>query len=309
MSSTGARRWRWQQSTVGELGAEFLGTFIILAFGIGVVAMVVAALNQSGRGHQPFVTQADWTMIIFGWGFAVTFGVYVAGGVSGAHLNPAVTLAQAMYRGFPWRKVGPYIAAQMLGAFVAAALVYFNYHAAINSYAAAHHETRGALNSIDTYSIFATFPAGYYHSWVGPFVDELVGTALLVGLIFAVIDEYNAPVKANLAPLIIGFIIAAIGLSFGANSGYAINPARDFGPRLFAWIAGWKSIALPGNYGNVSDYFWIPLVAPMLGAAIGGAIYDTLIRKVLIARGVKPDPEVVEAGEDAIDRGGGAAAG
>jgi glycerol uptake facilitator protein len=307
MSSTSARRWRWQQSTVGELGAEFLGTFIILAFGIGVVAMVVAALNQSGRGPAPFVTQADWLMIVFGWGFAVTFGVYVAGGVSGAHLNPAVTLAQALYRGFPWRKVGPYFAAQLLGAFVAAALVYFNYHAAINSYAAVHHETRGALNSIDTYSIFATFPARYYHSWVGPFVDEVIGTALLVGIIFAVIDEYNAPVKANLAPLLIGFIIAAIGLSFGANSGYAINPARDFGPRLFAWLAGWKSIALPGNYGNVNDYFWIPIVAPMLGAVIGGVVYDTLIRKVLIARGVKPDPEIVEAGEDVIDRGGQAA--
>jgi len=307
MSTSGARRWRWQQSTVGELGAEFLGTFIILAFGIGVVAMVVAALNQSGRGPEPFVAQADWVMIVFGWGFAVTFGVYVAGGVSGAHLNPAVTLAQALYRGFPWRKVLPYIGAQTLGAFVAAAMVYFNYHAAIDSFEGAHHITRGALNSVPTYSIFATFPARYYHSWVGPFVDEVIGTALLVGIIFAVIDEYNAPVKANLAPLLIGFIIAAIGLSYGANSGYAINPARDFGPRLFAWLAGWKSIALPGNYGNVNDYFWIPIVAPMLGAVIGGVVYDTLIRKVLIARGVKPDTEIVEAGEDVIDRGGQAA--
>lgn len=307
MSTSGARRWRWQQSTVGELGAEFLGTFIILAFGIGVVAMVVAALNQSGRGPAPFVTQADWLMIVFGWAFAVTFAVYVAGGVSGAHLNPAVTLAQALYRGFPWRKVLPYIGAQTLGAFVAAAMVYFNYHAAIDSFEGAHHITRGALNSVPTYSIFATFPARYYHSWVGPFADELIGTAFLIGIIFAVIDEYNAPVKANLAPLLIGFIIAAIGLSYGANSGYAINPARDFGPRLFAWLAGWKSIALPGNYGNVNDYFWIPIVAPMLGAVIGGVVYDTLIRKVLIARGVKPDLEVVEAGEDVIDRGGQAA--
>jgi glycerol uptake facilitator protein len=309
MSTSGARRWRWQQSLMGELGAEFLGTFIILALGIGVVAMVVAALNQSGRGSAPFAAEADWLLIVFGWAFAVAFAVYVAGGVSGAHLNPAVTLAQALYRGFPWRKVPSYIGAQTLGAFVAAAIVYLNYHSAIDSFEGAHHISRGALNSIPTYSIFATFPASYYHSWLGPFVDEVIGTAFLIGIIFAVIDEYNAPVKANLAPLLIGFIIAAIGLSFGANSGYAINPARDFGPRLFAWIAGWKSIALPGNYGNVNDYFWIPIVAPMVGAAIGGIVYDTLIRNVLKARGVKPDPEMVAAGEDVIDRGGQAAAG
>jgi glycerol uptake facilitator protein len=288
---------------VGELGAEFLGTFIILSFGIGVVAMVVAALNQSGRGPMPFVAQADWLMIIFGWAFAVMFAVYVAGGVSGAHLNPAVTLAQALYRGFPWRKVPAYIGAQMLGAFVGAVLVYLNFHAAINSFSAAHHITRGAQNSVPTFSIFATFPAPYYHSWIGPFVSEVIGTAFLIGIIFAVIDEYNAPVKANLAPMLIGFIIAAIGLSFGANSGYAINPARDFGPRLFTWLAGWKSIALPGDYGNVNSYFWIPIVGPMVGAVIGGAIYDTLIRNVLKARGVTPDPEIVEAGEDSIDRG------
>ena len=147
MAVTNGRRWRWQQSTLGELVAEFLGTFVIIAFGDGVVAMVVAALNQSGRGKVAFAAQADWLLIAWGWGFAVAFAVWVAGGVSGAHLNPAVTLAQAMRRGFPWRKVPSYWAAQVLGAFVGAALVYFNYHAAINSLNSADAHRRGAAPS------------------------------------------------------------------------------------------------------------------------------------------------------------------
>lgn len=307
MVESGTRRWRWQQTTAGELVAEFLGTFVIIAFGDGVVAMVVAALNQSGRGKAPFLAQADWLMIAWGWGFAVAFAVWVAGGVSGAHLNPAVTLSFALRRKFPWRKVGSYWGAQIFGAFVGAALVYFNYHAAINSFDAANHIVRGAPNSVPSYSIFATFPAPYYHSWIGPLVDQVIGTAFLVGFIFACVDEFNAPVRANLAPLIIGFIVVAIGLSYGANAGYAINPARDFGPRIWAWIAGWKTIAMPGNYGNVNTYFWIPIVGPLVGGAIGAYIYDWGIRDVLIARGAKPEAEVEERGADVLEEPGGAA--
>jgi glycerol uptake facilitator protein len=303
---SGHRRWGWQQSTLGELVSEFLGTFVIIAFGDGVVAMVVAALNQSGRGAKPFGTEADWLLIVFGWGFAVAFAVWVAGGVSGAHLNPAVTLPLAIRRKFPWGKVAPYCLAQLLGCFVGAALVYFNYHDAINSFDKAMHITRGAANSVPSYSIFATFPAAYFHSWVGPFFDQIIGTAFLVGFIFAITDEYNAPVKSNLAPLIVGFIIVAIGLSYGANAGYAINPARDFGPRVFAWIAGWKKIAMPGDYGNVNTYFWIPIIGPLIGGVIGGVVYDFGIRNVLIARGATPDPEIAEEGADSLDEPGGA---
>jgi glycerol uptake facilitator protein len=301
------RRWRWQQTTLGELVAEFLGTFVIIAFGDGVVAMVVAALNQSGRGPKPFVAQADWLLIAWGWGFGVAFAVWVAGGVSGAHLNPAVTLSLAVRRAFPWRKVGPYWLVQVFGAFTAAALVYFNYHPAINSFQAANHIVKGTPSSVPTFSIFATFPAKYFHSWIGPFFDQVIGTGFLVGFIFAVTDEFNAPVKSNMTPLIVGFIVVAIGLSYGANAGYAINPARDFGPRLWAWIAGWKSIAMPGDYGNVNTYFWIPIVGPLVGAVIGALVYDFGIRNVLIARGATPDLDVVETGADTIDEPGGAA--
>jgi glycerol uptake facilitator protein len=298
---TGTRRWRWQQSTLGELVSEFLGTGIIILMGDGVVAMVVAALNQSGRGPKPFVAQADWILVAWGWGFAVCFAVYVAGGVSGAHLNPAVTLALAWRRGFEWRKVPAYMLAQILGAFAGAALVYANYHYAIAAFEHANHITRGASNSVPTYSIFGTFPAPYYHSWFGPFLDQVIGTAVLVGFIFAVSDEYNTPVHGNLAPVVVGFIVVAVGLSIGANAGYAINPARDLGPRLWAWIEGWKKIAMPGDYGNVNTYVWIPILGPVVGALAGAGLYDGLVRSVLIARGQQPDPEVSEQGRTAAE--------
>src|SRR6202012_4992015 len=151
----GTRRWHWQQSTWGEAGAEFLGTFVLIAFGDGIVATCVAGLSQSGRGELAF-NSGDWILITFAWGFAVMLGVYVAGGVSGAHLNPAVTFAQALKRGFPWKKVPSY---------VAAAVVYFNYRFAIGSFEHVEHIHRGSSDSIGTYSIFATFPAEYFTSW------------------------------------------------------------------------------------------------------------------------------------------------
>jgi glycerol uptake facilitator protein len=285
-AEVGRARPRWRRTIWGELSAEFLGTFVLLAFGDGVVAMAVAALNQSGRGTAIFVASGDWLLITWGWALAVTFGVYVAGGVSGAHINPAVTLALAVRRNFPWAKVVPYIVAQLIGAFVGAALVYLVYHNAISSYEAAHNITRGALggaaDSTATYSIFATFPAPYFHSsMIWPFVDQIVGTAFLLMFIVALTDERNQPPRMNLAPLLIGFVVAAIGMSFGANAGYAINPARDFGPRFFAWLAGWGQVAIPG----VHNYFWVPIVGPFVGGVIGVIVYDLFIRDVLRDRG------------------------
>lgn len=293
---------RWRRTPLGEYLAEFLGTAILIAFGDGVVAMAVAALNQSGRGTEIFQASGDWLLIGFGWGFAVTFAVYAVGGVSGAHINPAVTVSFALRRGFPWSKVPGYIVAQVLGAFAGAALVYAVYKGAIDSYERANHITRGDPNSVPTYSIFATFPAKYLTTFVGPLVDQIVGTALLVGLVFAVTDEVNQPVRANLAPLVVGFIVVAIGLSFGANAGYAINPARDFGPRMFALIAGWGKVAFPGDYGNVNTFFWIPIVGPFVGGALGAYIYDYAVRDTLFARGEVPAPGVEERGRTVEER-------
>ena len=286
----------WRRTTAGELVAEVLGTFVLIAFGDGVVAMAVAALNQSGRGTEIFAASGDWLIIGWGWGFAVAFGVYVAGGISGAHINPTVTLAFAVRRGFLWRKVPGYIAAQLVGAFLGALLVYIVYKGAIDSYERAHDITRGDPDSVTTFSIFATFPAEYLGNWVGPFVDQVVGTAFLVAFVFAIVDELNQPVRANLAPIVIGFVVVAIGLSFGANAGYAINPARDLGPRLFAGLAGWGEVAIPGNYANVSGYLWIPIVGPFVGGVIGAFVYDLGIRDTLRARGEQAPPDVEQRG-------------
>lgn len=296
----------------GELMAEFLGCVCLIAFGDGVVAMAVAALPGSGRAQTPttiFLAAGDWLLIVWGWAFAVAFAVWVAGGVSGAHINPAVTLAFAARRKFPVRKILPYWAAQVAGCFVGAAIVYMVYNSAINAYNLAAHTPKGSGNALASYSIFATFPAPYFHGSVGgPLIDQIVGTAFLVLFVVAVIDARNTAVGSNLGPLIIGLIVAAIGASYGANAGYAINPARDFGPRLFAWIAGWGKVALPGSYhvgtAHFSNYWWIPIVGPLIGGVIGVIVYDLFIGDVLHAR-LKLSEEVagpIEETPEAADK-------
>ncbi|MEV6796219.1 MIP/aquaporin family protein [Streptomyces sp. NPDC051320] len=262
--------------------AEFLGTFVLILLGVGSVAVAVAGLPGSGRQAAPFGA-ADWLIIAWGWGFGVTFGVYVAGGVTGAHLNPAVTLAFAVRRTLAWRKVIPYWFAQLVGAFVAAALVYASYRWAIDFFD--HKAGLSRDKSLSTYSIFATFPAEYFgNSWWGPLLDQIVGTGVLLLLICAVTDTRNTAVLSNLAPFIIGLVVVVIGLAFGTNAGYAINPARDFGPRLFTFFEGWGKIALPGTYQWFSGYWWIPIVGPLIGGVIGMAVYDLLISPLVKAR-------------------------
>jgi glycerol uptake facilitator protein len=282
---------RWRQGFIGELWAEFFGTFILICFGDGVVAMLWA-LPGSGRGTYSNIlnSSGDWLLVTWGWALAVAFAVYVSGGITGAHINPAVTLMAAMRRQLPWNKVLGYWGAQVLGAFVGAALVFLVYNNAINHYDQVQHIVKGTAASESTYSTFATFPAAYFHSFLGPLIDQIVGTFFLVLFICAVTDEFNLPVGSNMGPFVIGMIIMALGISFGANAGYAINPARDFGPRLFAWIAGWGKEAMPGNYGNVNDYFWVPIVGPLIGAAIAAVVYDLGIQDFLKARkGAEPD--------------------
>ncbi|MEU0050062.1 MIP/aquaporin family protein [Streptomyces sp. NPDC006184] len=282
-------RLRSRGGLLGECLAEFLGTFVLISFGCGVVAMAVAALPGSGRAATTttiFLAAGDWLLITWGWAMAVMLGVYVAGGVSGAHLNPAVTLAMALRRGFSWAKVVPYWFAQVVGALTGAALVYLVYHSAINAFDSASKGPKTGGHTLATFSIFATFPAPYFHGGVwGPLIDQIVGTAFLLMLIAAVIDLRNQAVKANLGPLIVGFVVAAIGMSYGANAGYAINPARDFGPRLFTYAAGWDGLAFPGTVpGAFSAYWWIPILGPLVGGAIGILIYDLFIGDVLVVR-------------------------
>lgn len=304
-------RGGWRAGLWGELSAEFLGTFVLLAFGCGVVAVAVAGLPGSGRAESAttiFLASGDWLLITWGWAMAVAFGIYVAGGISGAHINPAVTLALAIKRGFPWNKVLPYMAAQLVGAFLGAAIVFLVYHNAISAFEAASQPPiiRGDPASFVTFSIFGTFPAPYFNGGViGPLIDQIVGTMFLVVFVFALTDDRNQPPMSNLAPLLVGLAVAAIGMSFGPNAGYAINPARDLGPRLFAAIAGWGQVAFPGTVkGAFTAYFWIPIVGPLVGGGIGAYVYDFFIRDVLGARGTPHSPEVEPRGETDVDVSG-----
>jgi len=241
---------------------EFFGTMVLILFGDGVVATAFL--------FEPFAN--EWIVVIMGWGLAVMLGIYVCGAISGAHLNPAVTLALAVRGKLPWNKVLPYWLAQLLGAFVAALILYFVYQGAIV-------QATGAKNVADAVGgIFYTHPQTFVGTF-GAFGDEFIGTALLVGLIFAIVDGRNQPVQANLNPLIIGFLIVAIGASFGRNTGYAINPARDFGPRLWMAIVSGGASLSANNY-----YFWIPIVAPLAGGVVGAFIYDFTIGRVLAAK-------------------------
>jgi glycerol uptake facilitator protein len=273
----------------GEALSEFLGTMVLLAFGDGSVALALVGLPQSGREVAAFGAP-NWLIITFGWGMAVIFGVYVAGGVSGAHINPAVTFAFALRRDFPWYKVPAYWGAQVLGAFTGAAIVFLDFHNAIGGFETANHLTRNTTG-LPTFSVFATFPAAYFHgaSW-GPLVDQIIGTAFLLIFVAAIIDNRNTAPLANMGPFLIGLAVLAIGLSFGTGAGYAINPARDFGPRLFSFFAGWGNIALPGSFSSValsfSNYFWIPIVGPLVGGAIGIGLYDLFISSAIKAKAV-----------------------
>ena len=248
---------------LAELIAEFLGTLVLMLFGMGVVAMVV--LFPTKNPGQ--MIHGGYTNITLGWGFGVTMGIYIAGKISGAHLNPAVTLSLAVFRGFSWRKVVPYSIAQTLGAFAAAAIVFWNYLPAFRQVDPALEHTAG---------VFTTFPAFPALPQAG-FLDQLIGTGLLILLIFAITDEFNAPPGANLAPLMIGLVVVAIGMSFGGMHGYPINPARDFGPRLFTVVAGFRNNGLSDG----TRVWWIPVVAPLLGGLMGAAVYDFGIRRFL----------------------------
>jgi len=247
-----------KNSLVGEMCAEFAGTAILILFGVGVVAQVVTSDGSLG----------DHDSIAWAWGIGVTLGVYVAARLSGGHLNPAVTIALAAFMGFEWRRVAPYIAAQTLGAFVAALIIRVMYADLIGLVDPGH--------TIKTQGIFSTLPGNGIEGVSIPtaFLDQVVGTAILVFVIFALTNAMNNPPMANLGPVVVGLLVVGIGMSFGANAGYAINPARDFGPRIASLITGYGGAM---NDQNGDLYFWLPIVAPIIGGLIGGGLFKVLI--------------------------------
>jgi MIP family channel proteins len=248
------------RGTAREAAAEFLGTAVLIAFGSAVVAQVVL----SGQSHGGYLS------INIAWGLAVTMGVYVAGGVSGAHLNPAVTLAVAVHRDFAWSKVLPYVAAQIAGAFTGAAVTYLTYRAAFDRFDGG---TRLVTGAKATAGIFATYPQDFLRTFPDGLIDQVVGTAFLIAMIFALTDQKNLAPEGRIVPIHFGLLVVLIGMTFGFNAGYAINPARDLGPRLFTFVAGWgNEVFRAGNH-----WWWVPIVGPLVGGVLGGAIYDQLI--------------------------------
>lgn len=269
----------------GELMAEFIGAFILIFIGAGCVASLV--LN--GQGYN------IWDIGLI-WGFGVTMAIYITGAVSGTHINPAVTISLAIHRGFSWHKVVPYILAQVAGCFTGAAATYFLFGKGFQVFEASKGIVRGALSSQETAGIFTTYPQSYLSNISALFV-EIAITAFLLIVIYAIGDAKNTNAPKGkytpFAPILVGLTIAIIGASFGSLTGFAMNPARDFGPKLFLFLSGWGSVALPAP----NNYFWVPIVGPIIGAILGGYIYDLGISKFIMIESESSEAVVSEQKE------------
>ena len=229
---------------------ELLGTLALVLFGDGVCAAV--SLNKSKAQG------AGWVVITLGWGFAVMIGVLIAGPVSGAHLNPAVTLGLALAGSFDWALVPGYVIAQMAGGFLGALLVYVFYN---DHYKATASEPDTMLGT------FCTMPA-IWNPWRN-FLCELIATAVLVFVILALGTKGNTPVGAGaLGAFPVTCVIMALGMSLGATTGYAMNPARDLSPR-----AAHAILPIEGKRDSGWSYSWVPVAGPLAGAAVAAALY------------------------------------
>ncbi|HCN78773.1 MAG TPA: aquaporin [Verrucomicrobiales bacterium] len=235
--------------------AEALGTLILVLLGDGVVANVVL---QKTKGNN-----AGWIVITAGWGFAVAVAVYCTGAVSGAHLNPAVTLGMASIGKFEWALVPGYISAQMAGAFLGAVLVWL-------AYLPHWRETQDTGAKL---AVFSTGPA--IRHTVGNLVCEILGTAVLVLGVLAILSPDNlvpgSGFDTGFGPALVGMLVWSIGLSLGGPTGYAINPARDLGPRLAHFL-----LPIPGKGGSDWGYAWIPVAGPVIGGLLGAFVYQSL---------------------------------
>jgi glycerol uptake facilitator protein len=226
--------------------SEFIGTMILILLGDGVVAAVL--LRNSKAEH------SGWIVITFGWGMAVAIAVYVAL-ISGAHINPAVTVGLASVGAFPWTQVPGYIIAQLLGAFVGAVLVWITYY----------DHWKETDDPVLKLGVFSTIPQ--IRNTVPNFITEVIGTAMLLFGVLAIVTNADGA----LVPLSVGFLVLAIGLSLGGPTGYAINPARDLGPRIAHAV-----LPIPGKGDSDFSYGWIPVVAPLVGGIIGAVLWSIL---------------------------------
>lgn len=226
--------------------AEFFGTMLLIVLGNGVVAGVVLKGTKSEN--------AGWLTIVIGWGLAVTLAIYAVGKISGAHLNPAVTIAFAMKGDFPWSDVAGYVTAQLLGAVVGAFIVWLHF---------LPHWKR-TEDQATKLGVFCTAPA--VRNTFSNVVSEILATAVLVlGLLFIGANDFTQ----GLNPLVVGLLIISIGLSLGGTTGFAINPARDLGPRIAHAI-----LPIFGKGSSDWAYAWIPVIGPIIGGIVGVLVYQ-----------------------------------
>ena len=240
-----------------EMIAEFVGTYIIVQIGCGTVCAAIFKSAQVGL----------WQIAAV-WSIAVTLAISATASISGAHLNPAITIALASVRDFPWKKVGPFMIAQLLGAIVAGGVNFTLYHDSIAQFEAANNIVRGTVESIKSASAFGEYWS--MSSWAGAFFAEAYGTAVLAFMIFSLTNPKNETTSKNsfMVPPLIGATVGAL-ISFIAPLTQAgFNPARDFGPRIVSLLAGWGSIAMKG--------WWVYVFAPIIGAVIGGKLADKM---------------------------------
>ena len=269
--------------------AEVLGTFLLVLFGTGAVAAAVLTGAQSGL----------WQVAVV-WGFGITLAIYATAAISGAHLNPAVSLAFALLRPreFPRERLLPYWLAQLAGAALAALVVLAAFGPFIERFEAERGLDRGQDGSQHSAMIFGEyFPnpdifgtgadAAALVSPLRAVGVEALGTAILVFMIFALVERRNSGAPGHLAPFVIGFTVAVLISLFAPITQAGWNPARDFGPRVVAFLAGWGEIAIPGPRNG----FWVYIVGPLLGGPIGAAVYDYLVRPGLGADEARPTSE------------------
>lgn len=256
--------------------AEAVGTFVLVLFGTGAVHAAVLTGAQSGL----------WQVAIV-WGIGVAVAIALAGAASGAHLNPAITAAMALYRGFPASRVPAYVAAQVAGAFAAAALLHVVFGGPLEAFELARGIVRGGPGSEASAMAYGEYfpnpalfppgsPAAHSVSLAAAFLAEALGTALLALAVFALTDERN-PLRPGpgTVGIAVGLALAAIISVIAPLTQAGLNPARDFGPRLFAFLAGWGPVAIPGPRGG---FFVVYVVAPVAGAVGGAGLWQRILR-------------------------------
>jgi glycerol uptake facilitator protein len=266
--------------------AEFVGTFILVFFGVGSVHVAVLTGALAGLGQIAAV-----------WGAGVALAIYATGAVSGAHLNPAITIAMAALRKFPAGRVLPYLAAQLAGALVAAAVLYALFGGCIADFEVTHGLVRGGPGSELSAMMYGEYfpnpgvvqdeasPLGGF-TMTGAMAAEAIGTALLGFIIFAVTDCRNAGrPSGTFAALFIGLAVAIIICVVAPLTQACLNPARDFGPRVFAYFAGWGTVAIPGPHGG---FFLVYILSPIVGALAGAAVYQWVVRPGLAREATLP---------------------